>query len=107
MSQEVAGISVVTEQERCTLRLSGVLGAGEAEELHRAAIELYGIGKDARIDWSEAVRIDACILQVVLSLGAGLSAAGRSLSGTSAKPEVAAYLRTAGLPSILDEVRAR
>jgi len=101
-SNELAEISIDTEAPVGTLRLAGVLGVENAEDLRRAALTLLESGKEICIDWSSAVQIDASVLQVVLALGHGLAAAGRSLSIAPPAGEIASYLRIAGFSSILD-----
>ncbi|HUI55407.1 MAG TPA: STAS domain-containing protein [Bryobacteraceae bacterium] len=97
MEAQEAAISFLTGTDECELRLSGPLGVANAEELRQTAIELCGYRKNVRVDWSGASQIDASIVQVLLSLHAGLGIMGRSLSLPHAPPAIRNWLLIAGL----------
>ena len=102
MDCDQAEISFSLEPDSCVLRLTGALGVAHAEELRRAALELYAHRKGVRIDWSGARQIDAGIAQVLLSLRACLQEENLSLSiAAGIPPAIQDWLSTAGLSSPL------
>jgi anti-anti-sigma regulatory factor len=102
MDGDQVRISFSVEPSHCILRLEGALGVASGEELRQTALELCACQKDVHIDWSGATQIDAAIVQVLLSLRAGLASQNRSLHCVEVVPEpVQNWLRTAGLEDVL------
>src|ERR1039458_9033514 len=90
------------EPDHCILRLEGVLGVSNAEELRQTALQLCAYRKDVKVDWSGAAQIDAAIAQVLLSLRAGLVEQNRSLGHCEPiLPPIRNWLSTAGLSEVL------
>jgi anti-anti-sigma regulatory factor len=96
-------ITVGSEAAGSVLRLAGPLGVGEAESLRLAALDVYARGRNARVDWRAAERIDCSVLQVLLCLRDGLAEKGLALSTTEPTDAVAGYLRTAGVADLFEK----
>jgi len=94
-------ISVAAEPEKCVVRLNGVLGASQAEELRQLALELRQKQQTIELEWAEAEQVHAAVLQVLLALRAELSAAGLALRVGSPSANVSQYLQLAGLNEVL------
>ena len=102
MDSDQVKIAFSVEPDHCILRLEGVLGVSNAEELRQAALQLCAYRKDVKVDWSGAAQIDAAIAQVLLSLCAGLAEQKRYLSPCETiPPPIRNWLSTAGLSEVL------
>ena len=102
MDSDYVKIAFSVEPDHCVLRLEGVLGVSNAEELRQTALQLCAFRKDVKVDWSGAAQVDAAIAQVLLSLRAGLAEQKRFLGHCDTiPPPIRNWLSTAGLSGVL------
>ena len=102
MDSDHVKIAFSVEPDHCVLRLEGVLGVSNAEELRQTALEVCAYRRDVKIDWSGAVQIDASIAQVLLALRAHLAEQNRSLGHSTTIPApIQTWFSIAGLWEVL------
>jgi len=102
MDSDQVRIAFSVEPDHCVLRLEGVLGVSNAEELRQTASQVCAYRKDVKVDWSGAAQVDAAIAQVLLSLRAGLAEQKRFLGQCEAiPPAIRNWLSIAGLWGVL------
>jgi anti-anti-sigma regulatory factor len=101
MDTDQVRIVFSVEPDHCVLRLAGVLGVSNAEELRQTALQICAYRRDVTVDWSGAAQIDAAIAQVLLALRADLAEQNRSLGHCEKiPPPIQNWFNTAGLSEV-------
>ena len=99
MEQAVPCTEILHTSSETTVKLRGVLDAAVAHQVHQAALEAAASGNNIVVCFSEAERLEAAPLQVLLSLQNGLAARGMSLRWSSVPETIGKYLDQAGIAS--------
>jgi anti-anti-sigma factor len=90
-------VSLAREGDGSTLHLRGSVDVRSAADLHRAALALSEGDGDLRVCLTQASRLDASALQILIALADVLSRQGRDLRIVEVPESLAALLPWAGL----------
>ena len=93
---------VVLRSSACGERLvlAGEIGLDAVHRLSDAALQAVASGREVSLDWSDAQRVCAGALQILLALGTALSARGLALSVAGDNPGVRRVLELASLSQL-------